>query len=196
MADDAAKMFVDEYKPVAERAAKEIGVDPTILLSQWAMETNYGRSIPGHFNLGNIKDFSGAGTEATDRQTESADKYVNFESPEAFGDYYAHMMKRLYPNALNAGSDIKGYASGLMSGVKGSYAETTPEDYESRIKNFHSNISSVYKPGQETLAEKLMREGTGEQAIAAPEEKKEDVVSPLTGAAAGAVGAVSGTAHR
>jgi len=197
MANEVVKMFVEEYRPVAEQVGKQIGVDPSVLLSQWAMETDYGRKVPGQFNLGNIKDFSGTGEEARDRQTKTVDKYMNFESPEAFGDYYAHMMKRLYPKTLNTGSDITKYTAGLMSGVKGAYAETAPEKYESAIRNFHSNVSSNMAP-DETEAERIARQqqqqGKTTTQTAGGDQPKEEGVSPLWGAPAGALATAVGMA--
>ena len=187
MADEVVKMFVEEYGPVAKQVSSQIGVAPSVLLSQWAMETNYGREIPGHFNLGNIKDFSGAGTEARDRQTKSVDKYLNFESPEAFGDYYAHMMKRLYPETLNTGSDIGKYSRGLSMGSKGSYYEVNPETYEGGLKSFHKGVSSFYKePDEETTAGRIMREGKADEVMPKPSKRTEEAINPITGTAVGA----------
>lgn len=98
---DAKQQFIEEYAPIAEDVGQKIGVSADILLSQWGLETNWGRSIIGHHNLGNIKDFAGGGKKA------DGESYLNFEDPEAFGDYYAHMIKRNFPNAVNSGSDIK-----------------------------------------------------------------------------------------
>jgi len=143
MANDHVKMFIEEYSPIAVQVSKQTGIAPSVLLAQWGMESNYGRSPVGHFNFGNIKDMSGSGTEAIDNKTKSKDKYVNFESPEAFGDYYAHMMRRLYPQTLNSGTDVTKYAEGLRNGVKGSYAED--ENYEKAIRNAHKITSNLYK---------------------------------------------------
>mgnify|MGYP003647292280 CR=1 FL=1 len=143
MANDHVKMFIEEYSPIAVQVSKQTGIAPSVLLAQWGMESNYGRSPVGHFNFGNIKDMSGSGTEAIDNKTKSKDKYVNFESPEAFGDYYAHMMRRLYPQTLNSGTDVTKYAEGLRNGVKGSYAED--ENYEKAIRGAHKITSNLYK---------------------------------------------------
>jgi len=138
MADKQFEKFREEYSPVAQQAGAEIGVDPNILLSQWGLETSWGKSIvPGTHNLGNIKDFSGKGTEATDNKTKSKDKYLKFEDPEVFGMYYADMIKRQFPNAVNTGSDIDAFTRGLVSGKKGSYFESDPKEYgESLAKNY------------------------------------------------------------
>ena len=142
MANDHVKMFTEEYGPIAEQVSKQTGIAPSVLLAQWGMESNYGRSSVGHFNFGNIKDFSGTGKEATDSKTKSVDKYLNFESPEAFGDYYANMMRRLYPKALNTGTDISRYTEGLRNGVAGSYFEDP--NYEDAIRGAYNVTSKFY----------------------------------------------------
>jgi len=143
MANDHIKMFTEEYAPIAEQVSKQTGIAPSVLLAQWGLESSYGRKPVGHFNLGNVKDMSGTGTEAVDNKTKSKDKYLNFESPEAFGDYYSHMMRRLYPKALNSGTDISKYAEGLREGVKGSYAED--KNYEDVIRGAHQLTTGFYK---------------------------------------------------
>ena len=142
MANDHVKMFTEEYGPIAEQVSKKTGIAPSVLLAQWGMESKYGRSPAGHFNFGNIKDLSGTGKEATDNKTKSVDKYLNFESPEAFGDYYANLMRRLYPNALNTGTDIAKYTEGLRNGVKGSYFEDP--NYEDAIRGAYKVTSNFY----------------------------------------------------
>lgn len=192
MANDHVKMFTDEYGPIAVQVSRQTGIAPSVLLAQWGMESDYGRKPVGHFNFGNIKDMSGTGTQATDNKTKSKDKYLNFESPEAFGDYYAHMMRRLYPNALNSGADISKYAEGLRTGVKGSYAED--ENYENAIKGAHATTSQFYQDPEKidqvrppTQAEQIKQErdaaGTTDQP---PEPVQKEVVSPETAAAVGA----------
>jgi hypothetical protein len=112
--------FTQVYGPAAERAAKTLGVDPKMLLGQWGLETGWGKSIvPGTNNLGNIKDFSGSGTSATDNMTGSKDKYRAYDSPDAFADDYASLIQRKYPNAVGA-KDPLAFASALKSG---GYAE-------------------------------------------------------------------------
>jgi hypothetical protein len=142
MANDHVKMFTEEYSPIAVQVSKQTGIAPSVLLAQWGMESEYGRKPVGHFNFGNVKDLSGTGNVGVDNKTKSKDKYLNFESPEAFGDYYANLMRRLYPNALNAGSDVSKYTEGLRSGVKGSYFED--EKYEDKLRGAHKLTSNFY----------------------------------------------------
>ena len=200
MANDHVKMFTEEYAPIAVQVSKQTGIAPSVLLAQWGMESNYGRKPTGHFNFGNIKDLSGTGKEATDNKTKSVDKYLNFESPEAFGDYYANMMRRLYPKALNSGADIEKYAEGLRAGVKGSYAED--EKYEDKIRGAHQLTSGFYKDpeitevkvnpfeGYESESSKFRREQEEAERNAPPKPNPEDkpggISAPEAGAIAGA----------
>lgn len=115
------EQFAQVYGPAADRAGKAIGVNPQALISQWGLETGWGKSVvPGTNNLGNIKDFSGSGIAATDNMTGSRDKYRAFESPEAFADHYADLIQRKYKGAVGAGDDIKKFTGAL---VAGGYAE-------------------------------------------------------------------------
>lgn len=62
--------FKRQYGALADQVGRALGVDPNVLIGQWGLETGWGKSvIPGTHNLGNIKDFSGAGTAATDNMT-------------------------------------------------------------------------------------------------------------------------------
>jgi len=117
------EQFISDYGGVANYVGEQIGVDPSILLSQWGLETGWGKSvIPGTNNLGNIKDFrrNSDGVTATDNMNGSVDKYRKFDTPEAFGDHFIGLLQRKYPNAIGAGSDAQKFASALKAG---GYAE-------------------------------------------------------------------------
>jgi len=112
--------FASRYGSAAEKAGKALGVDPQVLLGQWGLETGWGKSvIPGTNNLGNIKDFSGAGTSAKDNMTGSVDKYRTYDSPEAFADDFTSLIQRKYPGAVGA-KDPQAFAQALKAG---GYAE-------------------------------------------------------------------------
>ena len=61
----SAEDFVQKLYPYAEKAAKELGVEPKVLLAQAALETGWGRSViknsdgSSSFNLFNIKASKG-----------------------------------------------------------------------------------------------------------------------------------------
>ncbi|HDR9163601.1 TPA: glucosaminidase domain-containing protein [Burkholderia vietnamiensis] len=112
-----AKGFSKKYGPAAEMAGKALGVDPKVILAQWAHETGWGRSvIPGTNNLGNIKDFSGGGVQARDNATGTLDRYRAYDSTDAFVKDYVKLVKGRYPGAVGAGSDARKFASGLQAG--------------------------------------------------------------------------------
>jgi hypothetical protein len=165
---DAKQQFIEEYAPIAEDVGRKIGVSPDILLSQWGLETRWGTSVIGSHNLGNIKDFAGGGKKA------DGEKYMNFEDPEAFGDYYAHMIKRNFPEAVNTRSDIGKFAEGLQSGKKGGYAEDP--NYAESLATVLDTTRSIYEPPKEGAAE------------AEPEDPSV-AVDELVAGGAGAVGA-------
>ena len=142
MANKNIEQFIATYGPVAQQVAKELNVDPNVLLSQWGLESRWGQTemAKKHHNLGGIKDFSGAGFEAKDNKTGSVDKYVKFEDPEIFGMYYADQIKRNFPQALNTGPDIGAFARGLAAGKRGSYYEISPKEYESSLMSAQASI--------------------------------------------------------
>ncbi|WP_080425299.1 glucosaminidase domain-containing protein [Burkholderia ubonensis] len=113
--------FAAAYGDVADRIASQTGIDRTTVLGQLGHETGWGKSIiPGTHNLGNIKDFAGAGVKARDNMTGSVDAYRAFVTPMDFADAYSSLIQRKYPNALNTGPDAARTADAL---VRGGYAE-------------------------------------------------------------------------
>ncbi len=123
--------FTQQYLPLATSVGERLQVDPNLLIAQWGLETGWGKSvIPGTNNLGNIKDFSGGGVAATDNMTGSRDKYLKFDTPEAFGDHYVGLINRKYPRVAGTGSNAEAFAQALRAG---GYAEDP--NYVSKIVN-------------------------------------------------------------
>lgn len=113
--------FAQQYGDIAATVGRQLGVDPTVLLGQWGLETGWGKSVvPGTNNLGNIKDFSGGGVGATDNMTGSVDRYRKFDTPDAFANHYTSLITRKYPDAVGLGADAQAYANALKAG---GYAE-------------------------------------------------------------------------
>lgn len=135
-----ANAFIQEYGPIAQRIGQQLNVDPRIILAQFGMETGWGKSVvPGTYNLGNIKS-AGKGVEATDNVTKTKDRYLKFEDPEVFADYYADYMKRQFPEVVGAGADVNAFTKALRPGQKGGYAEDT--EYGSKLGNAFSLVSN------------------------------------------------------
>jgi flagellum-specific peptidoglycan hydrolase FlgJ len=142
--------FVKVYGPIAEQVGKEIGVDPRVILGKWGMETGWGKSTIGSYNLGNVKDVSKQGPKAYDKVEKSNDSYLNFESPQAWGNYYSGLIKRGYPKAVGAGEDTRKFTEGLGSGEIGSYYGNTPVDtYHAALSGGHSTASKHYVKAEE-----------------------------------------------
>ena len=135
--------FKQEYLPAAQKAGKELGVDPDILLGQWGNETGWGKSIiPGTNNLGNIKGKDGV--EATDNVTKSKDKYRKYKSTDEFADDYVKLIKTNFPGAVGAGKDPQKFTSGLKG-----YAED--KAYPAKVKAASDVASKVpTMPWQQT----------------------------------------------
>jgi len=122
--------FVASIWPHAEKAARELGVNPRALVAQAALETGWGRrhikradGASSH-NLFGIKANGWSGESATaatheyvggQRQNQNA-SFRTYASPaESFGDY-VRMLKNSprYQAALKAGRDVHGFARGLQ----------------------------------------------------------------------------------
>ena len=143
MSKKLAEEFSAKYRPIAEQVGKEIGVDPNIILSQWALESAYGKKIPASNNIAGIQDFSGKGKAAKDPQTGKTGKYVEFEDPETFGMYYADMIKRQFPHVVNTGEDLGAFTRGLVAGRSGSYFEAKPQGYATGLASFYNTLPGV-----------------------------------------------------
>lgn len=147
--------FIRQMLPHAEQAAKELGVDPNALLAQAALETGWGKSVPCNaagecsYNLFGIKagsSWDGATVNVPTLEFEDGvavrkvDRFRAYESPaDSFRDY-ARLIRNnpRYGNALNAGSDVAGFASALQSG---GYA--TDPDYARKIVAVANELQRV-----------------------------------------------------
>jgi flagellar protein FlgJ len=125
--------FLRKFRPHAEQAAREIGVDPDALLAQAALETGWGRSVPCNaagecsFNLFGIKagsQWSGASVNVPTLEFEEGiavrkvERFRTYPSPaESFRDY-ARLIggSARYENAVGAGGDVAAFASALQQG--------------------------------------------------------------------------------
>lgn len=140
--------FAQQYGAAAQSAGRKIGVDPSLLLGQWGLETGWGKSvIPGTNNLGNIKDFSGNGVAARDNMTGSNDRYRAYATPQDFANDYADLISRKYPGAVGSGRDSAKFASALKAG---GYAEEP---------NYVTKLQQVVATAQRAQPSTLQRVG-------------------------------------
>lgn len=131
--------FLNTHAGLAHQVSGDLGVDPNALLAQWGLETGWGKSvIPGTNNLGNIKDPTGKGKRAYDKEEGSNDAYMSYASPEDFGKGYADFLRKnpRYKNALAAGTDGNAYFDELQ---KAGYA--TDKNYSKKLKKIYAELT-------------------------------------------------------
>jgi hypothetical protein len=138
--------FAMQYKDLAEKVGQELGVDPGIIISQWGLETAWGKKPVGQYNLGNIKDVTGKGPVAYDKLEKSKASYKSYESPEAFAADYTALIKRNFPKAVGSGSDVGAFTAGLQSGTKGAYA--TDPNYRKSLASTFNSLPSIIPSAQ------------------------------------------------
>ena len=148
----APEQFVRELWPCAERAGRELGVDPRHLLAQAALETGWGRSLPcdsdgaTSFNFFGIKAGGGWPGDSVSAKTLEFEggvpvprqaKFRSYDSAaESFRDYVDVLRNNpRYADALNTGSDAKAFATGLQ---RGGYA--TDPAYAQKIMSIAQNL--------------------------------------------------------
>jgi peptidoglycan hydrolase FlgJ len=147
------KTFIQGLWPQARQAGQQLGVDPTNLVAQAALETNWGRSLPhdasGHSsnNLFGVKatgSRDGASVEALTTEVTGGTATTTIapfrsyaDTTESFQDYVSVLRSNpRYAAALNTGSDAQAFAAGLQ---RGGYA--TDPDYARKVSAVANNIS-------------------------------------------------------
>ena len=145
--------FIQGLWPQAQEAGEQLGVAPSNLLAQAALETNWGRNLPhdagGHSsnNLFGVKatgSWTGASIQAQTTEVSaqgSTSDMAPFRSyadaTQSFQDYVSLLRNNpRYAAALNTGSDARAFATGLQ---RGGYA--TDPDYARKVSAIANNIS-------------------------------------------------------
>jgi flagellar protein FlgJ len=155
----SAQDFVRHLHPIAEQAARELGVEPKVLLAQAALETNWGRSLiknrdgESSFNLFNIKAGKAWQGEQVSvkalefergvgRKTNASFRaYESFE--ESFQDYVRLIKSNpRYGDALKQADSPERYLRGLQ---QAGYA-TDPKYAEKIIKIYRGATMSHVQP--------------------------------------------------
>lgn len=126
---DSPESFVTSMKPYAEKAARALGVDSSLLLAQAALETGWGQKVLNNSrgssnNLFNIKaDRSWNGDKVATQTLEyhqgvpvkesaAFRAYANYE--ESFNDYVRFLNKNpRYTTALNHGGNDEQFIRGI-----------------------------------------------------------------------------------
>ncbi|MBL4828137.1 MAG: flagellar assembly peptidoglycan hydrolase FlgJ [Spongiibacteraceae bacterium] len=142
--DGSVKSFVDKVYPLAQEAAKELGIEPKVLIAQAALETGWGRKITqaantdSSFNLFNIKADSRWEGESVAvptiefREGLPVKEYAAFRrysSPaESFNDYVAFVKNNTRYSDAVASTDSESYIQHLS---KAGYA--TDPNYADKV---------------------------------------------------------------
>jgi flagellar protein FlgJ len=145
--------FIQGLWPQAQQAGEQLGVAPSNLLAQAALETNWGRNLPhdgsGHSsnNLFGVKataSWAGASVQAPTTEmsaqtatTQMAPFRSYADATQSFQDYVSILRNNpRYAAALNTGADARAFATGLQHG---GYA--TDPDYARKVSAVANNIS-------------------------------------------------------
>lgn len=190
---DEIRAFVQQYGPMAATQAARLGTTPDNVLSQWALETGYGKSIiPGSNNLGNIKDVSGGGVAARDSQLGTVDKYRAYDSPQAGAQGYGDLMSRRYGNVAGITDPVAfgnklaagGYAEDKNYGQKiGGVAATLRKYADTMLSTLTGSTSA--QAGELTPAQRAYQGAQGGPAFPAPPPPKPaSAPAPAAGGAA------------
>jgi flagellar protein FlgJ len=123
--------FIQGVLPQAQQAAQQLGVDPSNLIAQAALETNWGRSLPhdrsgqSSNNLFGVKatgSWDGASVQAVTRETAADGTAASVVAPfrsyadatQSFQDYVSLLRNNpRYASALNTGSDARAFANNI-----------------------------------------------------------------------------------
>jgi flagellar protein FlgJ len=131
--DGTPENFVRALWPEAERAGRELGVDPKHILAQAALETGWGRSVPSDtsgrsshnfFGIKSGSRWNGATVSVRTLEYEGGvpvtkrEQFRAYASPqECFRDYVGMLRDNpRYAAALDTGDDAHAFARGLQSG--------------------------------------------------------------------------------
>ncbi|EJC7006211.1 flagellar assembly peptidoglycan hydrolase FlgJ [Vibrio parahaemolyticus] len=151
---DSPESFVNSMKPYAEKAAKALGVEPSLLLAQAALETGWGQKVVQNArgssnNLFNIKaDRGWQGDKVTTQTLEFHDNtpvketaafrsYSNYQ--DSFNDYVRFLNDNpRYETALQQRGDSESFIRGIH---RAGYA--TDPTYADKVLQVKQKIESM-----------------------------------------------------
>jgi flagellar protein FlgJ len=145
--------FIQGLWPEAQQAGQQLGVAPSNLIAQAALETNWGRDLPhdssgqSSNNLFGIKatgSWEGPSVQAATTEVSAGSPSTTLapfrsyaDATQSFQDYVAILRNNpRYAAALNTGTNASAFASGLQ---RGGYA--TDPDYARKVSAIANNIS-------------------------------------------------------
>jgi flagellar protein FlgJ len=145
--------FIQGLWPQAQQAGQELGVAPSNLIAQAALETNWGRDLPhdssgqSSNNLFGVKatgSWQGPSVQAPTTEVNAGSASTTMapfrsyaDATQSFQDYVSILRNNpRYAAALNTGTNASAFASGLQ---RGGYA--TDPDYARKVSAIANNIS-------------------------------------------------------
>jgi flagellar protein FlgJ len=155
--------FISDVLPAAQQAAQELGVDPSGLVAQAALETNWGTHMPrdasgrSSNNLFGVKSsaqWSGASVSAGTQEYENGaavsttGQFRAYDSrTESFQDYVSLLRSNpRYAAALNTGGNVQAFATALQ---RGGYA--TDPNYASKITAIAASLDQRVAAAEQSL---------------------------------------------
>lgn len=151
---DSPESFVSSMRPYAEKAAQALGVDPSLLIAQAALETGWGskmvkNSLGNSNNLFNIKaDRSWKGEKVATQTLEfhgktAVKESASFRSYESFEDSFKDYVKFLnenprYETALQQNASSESFINGIH---KAGYA--TDPNYADKVLRVKAKIDEM-----------------------------------------------------
>lgn len=129
--------FYRRHLPLAERAAQQLGVHPFSILGQMALESNWGNSLAGAYNYGNILETRKGVDGVWANDNGNRRQFRNFASDQDYYDHFVGLMNRRYKGVLGA-TDPTAYAKALKAG---GYAEDP--NYVSSIGRMYNAVNKV-----------------------------------------------------
>lgn len=158
-ASETQQRFVDEIWPQAEAAGRALGVDPTAIVAQAALETGWGQHMPrdatgaSSFNLFGIKAGAGWRGASVDARTQEylggaaemrTERFRAYGSPADSLRDYTQLIGRSprYAEALAAGGDARAFGAALQ---QAGYA-TDPE-YGNKLAALAGQVTQLRAQG-------------------------------------------------
>jgi flagellar protein FlgJ len=163
--DEMKQKFLDMIGPAAEKAGRELGIDPKAIIAQAALETGWGRSTPGQHsseagsnNLFGIKagaSWNGAAVDAATHEYAGGvargevARFRAYDDAQASVSDYVSLLRDnpRYAAALNTGGDVRAFATALQ---RGGYA--TDPNYANKLVGVAEQVAEQLGRRQEIAA--------------------------------------------
>ena len=144
-----AQSFVRQLRPILAEAGRQLGVSPSILLAHAALETGWGRAMPGN-NLFGIKagpSWQGAQTTTLTHEVENGERVAREAAFRAYPSLDASVQDYValiggsprYQKLIGLGDDVAAYGRGLIAG---GYA--TDSDYGSKLEAVAAEAAAAF----------------------------------------------------